>query len=160
MEDKLLEKIIIIWTPAKTWKMTPPNTCNQMQQFHIKAQRYCDLGLPNDGKYYKTPLKSTQNRRKVAEGPKTASHQESLQNRSKSTLCAHTLQCSSQKRFPKIFFEITLMSRDRVQSILFWHHNFDFRSGFATGFESTTKPQREAQKCQAECTIRALSRCL
>ena len=139
----------------------PPNTCNQMQQFPIKAQRYCDLGLPNDGKYYKTRLKSTQNRRKVAEGPKTASHQESLQNHSKSTLCAHTLHtCSSQKRFPKMFFEITLMSRDRVQSIPLWHHNFDFRSGFAVGFESTTKPQREAQKCQAECTISTLSRCL
>ena len=141
--------------------MTTPNTCNQMQQFPIKAQRYYDLGLPNDGKYYKTPLKSTPNRRKVAEGPKTASHQESLHNRSKSTLCAHTLHtCSSQKRFPKMFFEITLMSRDRVQSIPLWHHDFDFRSGFAVGFESTTKPQREAQKCQAECTIRALSLCL
>ena len=138
-----------------------PNTCNQMQQFPIKAQRYYDLGLPNDRKYYKTQLKSTQNRRKVAENAKTASHQESLQNRSKSTLCAHTLHtCSSQKRFPKMFFEITLMSRDSVQSILFWHHNFDFRLGFAVGFESSTKPQREAQKCQSERTIRALSRCL
>ena len=137
----------------------PPNTCNQMQQFPIKAQRYCDLGLPNDGKYYKTPLKSTQNRRKVAEGPKTASHQESLQNHSKSTLCAHTLHtCSSQKRFPEMFFEITLMSRDRVQSIPLWHHSFDFRLGFAIGFGSIIKPQREVQKCPSECTIRALSR--
>jgi hypothetical protein len=110
-----------------------------MQQFPIKAQRYCDLGLPNDGKYYKTPLKSTQDRRKVAENAKTASHQESLQNRSKSTLCAHTLHtCSSQKRFPKMFFEITLMSRDRVQSIPLSGHNCDFRSGFAIGFGSIT----------------------
>ena len=125
----------------------PPNTCNQMQQFPIKAQRYCDLGLPNDGKYYKTPLKSTQNRRKVAEGSKTASHQESLQNRSKSTLCAHTLHtCSSQKRFPKKIFEIMLMSRDRVQSIPLSGHNCDFRSAFAVGFESITKPQPEGQK--------------
>ena len=52
---------------------------------------------------------------KLPEGSKTASHQESLQNPSKSTLCAHTLHtCSSQKRFPKMFFEITLMNRDRV----------------------------------------------
>jgi hypothetical protein len=113
-----------------------------MQQFLIKAQRYCDLGLPNDGKYYKTQLKNTQNQRKVAENAKTASHQESLQNPSKSTLCAHTLHtCSSQKRFPKMFFEITLISRDRVQSIPLWHHNFDFRLGFAIVFESITKPQ-------------------
>ena len=139
----------------------PPNTCNQMQQFPIKAQRYCDLGFQKHVKYYKNRKKSTQNRRKVAEGPKTASHQESLQNRSKSTLCAYTLHtCSSQKRFPKIFFEITLMSRDRVQSIPLSGHNFDFRSGFAEGFESTTKPQPDGQKCQSECTIRALSRCL
>ena len=139
----------------------PPNTCNQMQQFPIKAQRYCDLGFQKHMKYYKNSKKSTQNRRKVAEGPKTASHQESLQNRSKSTLCAHTLhRCSSQKRFPKMFFKITLMSRDRVQSIPLWQHDFDFRSGFAVGFESITKPQREAQKRQAECTIRALSLCL
>ena len=122
----------------------PPNTCNQMQQFPIKAQRYCDSGIPKDVKCYKTQLKSTQNRRKVAEGLKTASDQESVQNRSKSTLCAHTLHtCSSQKRFPKIFFEITLMSRDSVQSIPLSGHNFDFRSGFAVGFESTTKPQQE-----------------
>ncbi len=130
-----------------------------MQQFPIKAQRYCDLGLPNDWKYYKTPLKSTQNRRKVAEGPKTAPHQESLQNRSKSTLCAHTLHtCSSQKRFPKMFFKITLMSRDRVQSIPLSGYNCDFRSGFGIGFGNNTKSQQETQKRQAECTIRALSR--
>ena len=112
-------------------------------------------------KCYKKCKKNKQNRRKVAEGPKTASHQESLQNHSKSILCAHTLHtCSSKKRFPKMFFEITLMSRDHVQSIPLWHHNFNFRSGFALGFESITKPQREAQKCQAECTISTLSLCL
>ena len=50
------------------------------------------------------------------------------------------------------------MRRDCVQSIMFWDHNLEFRSGFPTGFESITKPQREAQKRQSECTIRALSR--
>ena len=93
--------------------------------------------------------------------PKMASHQESVSDPSKSELCAHTLHmCSSHKRFSSFKSEKMFLSRDRVQSISLWHHNFDFRSGFAIGFESTTKTQREAQKCQAECTIRALSRCL
>ena len=44
------------------------------------------------------------------------------------------------------------MSRDRVQSIAFWEHTFDFRWGFAMVFESTTEPQREAQNDLSECT--------
>ena len=78
---------------------------------------------------------------KLSEIPKTASHQEPLQNRSTSALCAHTLHtCSSQKRFPTMFFEMTPMSRESVQSIMFWHRRIDFRWGFAIGFESITKP--------------------
>ena len=50
------------------------------------------------------------------------------------------------------------MSRDRVKSITFWDDIFDFRLGFAIGFESNTKPQREAQNRKLECTIRTLSR--
>ena len=90
-------------------------------------------------KCYKHSEKSKQIRRKVAENTKTASHQESLQT----TLKVHSART-------EMFFEITPMSRDRVQNI--------FRLGFAVGFGSTTKPQREAQKCQAECTTRALNR--
>ena len=44
------------------------------------------------------------------------------------------------------------MSRDRVQSIALWEHTFDFHSGFAVVFESTTEPQREAQNDLSECT--------
>ena len=43
------------------------------------------------------------------------------------------------------------MSRDRVQSIALWEHTFDFHSGFAMVFESTTEPQREAQNDLSEC---------
>ena len=37
----------------------------------------------------------------------------------------------SQKRFPKVIFEKTRMSGDRVQSITFSDDNYDFRFGFA-----------------------------
>ena len=50
------------------------------------------------------------------------------------------------------------MNRDRVQRITLWDDNFDFNLGFAIDFERITKTQREAHKCQAGCTIRALSR--
>ena len=127
----------------------------------IKTQRYCDLGIPKDVKCYTNNKKVTKINVKLPEAPQTASHQESLQNHSRSILCAHTLHtCSSQKCFPKMFVEITLMSRDRVQCIPLWHHNCDFLSCFAIGFESTAKPQPEGQKCQSECTILTFSRFL
>ena len=40
--------------------------------------------------------------------------------------------------------------RTRVQSIAFEMQEFDFESAFAVLFESTTKPQREAQKRLSE----------
>ena len=49
------------------------------------------------------------------------------------------------------------MSRNRMQSIMFWDDNFDFRSGFAIGFESITKPQREAKNRKSEYKISTLS---
>ena len=42
------------------------------------------------------------------------------------------------------------MRRDPVQSIMLWHHNVDFRSGFAIGFESIKKTQPEAKNRQLE----------
>ena len=45
------------------------------------------------------------------------------------------------------------MSRDRVQSIIFWEHIFHIRDDFAKGFGSTIKQQRETQNDQSECTI-------
>ena len=39
--------------------------------------------------------------------------------------------CSNQKRYPKIVFETPRMSRDRVQSAVFWDDHVDFRLGFA-----------------------------
>ena len=55
---------------------------------------------------------------KLAEGPQTASDQESLWNHSKSAHRAHTLHiCSSRKRFSKLDAEEMILSRDDVQSI-------------------------------------------
>ena len=55
--------------------------------------------------------------------------------------------------FSKLNFKISLLVRTRVQSIAFERQNFDFESAFAVLFESTTKPQREAQKYNLEHTI-------
>ena len=55
--------------------------------------------------------------------------------------------CSHHSRFFKTNFQKTFLVRTRVQSIVFEMQNFDFESAFAVLFESTTKPQREAQKC-------------
>ena len=52
--------------------------------------------------------------------------------------------------FSKLNFKISLLVRTRVQSIAFERQNFDFESAFAVLFESTTKPQREAQKRLSE----------
>ena len=72
-----------------------------MSRIPIKAQRYCDLGLPDDVKDYKILIKSTKISAKWPEGLKTASQQKSLQNLSKSALYAHTLHKRlSQNRFP------------------------------------------------------------
>ena len=49
------------------------------------------------------------------------------------------------------------MSRDHLQSVSLSGHDFDFRSGFAIGFESNTKTQPEAQNSPSECTIQTLS---
>ena len=82
-----------------------------------------------------------------------------LQNRSKSTRRAHTSHtCPSHRRISKPTLEKTSMSRDRVQSIAFWEHTFDFRWGFAVVFESTTEPQRECQKDNFEHAILTASR--
>ena len=48
--------------------------------------------------------------------------------------------------FSKLNSKTELLVRTRVQSIAFEMHDFDFESRFAMLFESTTKPQREAQK--------------
>ena len=83
---------------------------------------------------------------KPPEDPKTASHQEPLWNLSKSAHRAHTLHtCSSRKRFFKMKAEQTILSRDRVQNIQLWVHNFDSRTGFVICFESITKQERQAQ---------------
>ena len=95
---------------------------------------------------------------KWPEGFKTISYQESIWNHSKSAHCAHTLHtCSSRKRFSKSNAEEQILSRELVQSIQFSGHSFDFRYGFAIGFESTIKPQPEANNSQWELTIRTLS---
>ena len=52
--------------------------------------------------------------------------------------------------FSKLNFKISLLVRTRVQSIAFERQNFDFESAFAMLFESTAKPQREAQKRLSE----------
>ena len=52
----------------------------------------------------------------------------------------------------------TFLVRERVQSIDFEMQNFDFESAFAVLFESTTKPQREAQKCIFEGILCKISR--
>ena len=52
--------------------------------------------------------------------------------------------------FSKLNFKISLLVRTRVQSIAFKRQNFDFESAFAVLFESTAKPQREAQKRLSE----------
>ena len=44
----------------------------------------------------------------------------------------------------------TTLARTRVQGIVFFGHYFDFRRGFIGCFESTTKVQRECQKCTLE----------
>ena len=59
--------------------------------------------------------------------------------------------------FSKNDFKITLLVRTRVQSIAFQKQNFDFELDFSVLFESTTKPQREAQNDQSEGTILTLS---
>ena len=61
--------------------------------------------------------------------------------------------------FSKLNFKISLLVRTRVQSIAFERQNFDFESAFAVLFESTAKPQREAQKRLSEgnnCNITAI----
>ena len=45
-----------------------------------------------------------------------------------------------------------------MQSTPLSGHNNYFRIGFAKGFESITKPQREVQNDQRECTVLTLSR--
>jgi len=52
--------------------------------------------------------------------------------------------------FSKLNFKIELLMRTRVQSVASESQNFDFESAFAVLFESTTKPQREAQKRLSE----------
>ena len=59
--------------------------------------------------------------------------------------------------FSKNDFKITLLVRTRVQSIAFQRQNFDFESDFSVLFESTTKPQREAQNHVFEGTILSFS---
>ena len=44
-----------------------------------------------------------------------------------------------------------------MQTTSFFDHMFDFSLGFIVFFESTTKPQREAQNDQSEGTILTLS---
>ena len=96
---------------------------------------------------------------KSPRGPKTAPKQKTLQNRSKSAKCEHTLDtCSSHSRFFKIEFKKMLLVRTRLQTVAFFWWTFDFESGFAVHFESITKPQREAQKSLWEHTILTLSR--
>jgi len=68
----------------------------------------------------------------------------------------HTV--SSQSRFFENYSEKTPVARTRVQTVAFWAWNFDFESCFIAPFESTTKPQREAQKYHLEHTIATLSR--
>ena len=55
---------------------------------------------------------------------------------------------------PQAFFKSrvqkTFLVRTRVQKIAFERQKFDFESNFAMLFESTTKPQREAQKCLSD----------
>ena len=60
--------------------------------------------------------------------------------------------------FSKLNFKISLLVRTRVQSIAFEMQEFDFESAFAVLFESTTKPQREAQKCIFEGILCKISR--
>ena len=55
--------------------------------------------------------------------------------------------------FSKLNFKTELLVRTRVQSIASERQKFDFESSFAVLFESTTKPQREAQKCISEPTF-------
>ena len=94
-------------------------------------------------------------------GPKTASTHKTQWSPSKSACRARTLHtCSSHKRFLKNNFKRTSLVRTRVQSVGFLMQYFEFRTGFADVFESTTKPQREAQNDQSDRTISTLSRCL
>ena len=91
-------------------------------------------------------------------GPKVPK-QPRIKNHYKTTVNVYSARtfCTSVRGFPWIIFEKTSMSPDRVQSITCWDDIFDFHLGFAEGFGSITKPQREAQLCQPECSIRTLS---
>ena len=97
-------------------------------------------------KYYKLLVKVPNISAKWPEGPKTAH----IKNQYKAPVKVHSTRtlCTRvrARNFPpKHFFEQPRMSRDRVQSMLFWNVIFYFRSGFAIGFRNITKPQREAQ---------------
>ena len=83
------------------------------------------LSRPRQGRYYKTAVKC-----KVAVA---------LCTRVRTTVV-----------FSKLNFKTRLLVRTREQSIAFKRQNFDFESAFAVLFESTAKPQREAQKRLSE----------
>ena len=67
------------------------------------------------------------------------------------TRTLHT--CSHHSRFFHSIFKIAFLVRTRVQSIAFQTRNFDFESSFAVLFESTIKPQREAQNGPSEVIL-------
>ena len=54
----------------------------------------------------------------------------------------------------------TILSRDRVQSMALLEHTFDFHRGFTVVFESSTKPQREAQNDLSEHRVLIFTRLL
>ena len=71
---------------------------------------------------------------------------DALKQLKKWQVCSLLHLVSNENRFFKRTFEITTLSRDRVQKVRFWRHFRHFHSVFIMFFRTTTKPQRECEK--------------